>query len=159
MFEDPLSLPDPNNIQFDQAKLDGYTCFLQISVSFVGKSGEPVTYDFAECYKEGNAMTLADAMKRAGDEITEIVAEDEDEGWNTLFHVYSELSYGFDLSLMRVGEPYRVSYRISWGVPLSFFLRARAKKKGFNRIARSARNHSRHAIAARCPTPGLPGAC
>jgi|TARA_Y100000034_G_scaffold130977_1_gene190701 hypothetical protein len=73
---DPLSPKDDNTLAFDQAKQDGYTCFLQISVSFVGKSGEPVTYDFAECYKEGNADTLADAMKRAGDEICDIVEED-----------------------------------------------------------------------------------
>jgi len=79
MFEDPLSPNDPNNLSIQDAIKSGHTHFLTASIIFgkiLDSDGEPVVYDFAECFKEINEETIRDFFKRVMDDACNLLEED-----------------------------------------------------------------------------------
>jgi hypothetical protein len=79
MFEDPLSPDDPENISIQDAIKSGHTHFLTASIAFgklQGPDGNPLVYDFAECFREMNEDTLRDFFKRVADDACNLLDED-----------------------------------------------------------------------------------
>ena len=78
MFEDPFT-DDPDDLSIKDAIKSGHPHFLTASIPF-GKildiDGEPLVYDFAECFKEMNDDTLRDFYKRVMDDGCDLIAED-----------------------------------------------------------------------------------
>jgi hypothetical protein len=83
MFEDPFSHlhpEDPDEFSIQDAVNAGHTHFLTASLIFgklQGPDGDPLTYDFAECFKEMNEETLRDFFKRVADDACALLAEDD----------------------------------------------------------------------------------
>jgi len=80
MPEDSLLPDDPDNLSIQDAIKAGNTHFLTASIIFgklQGPDGEPLTYDFAECYKEINEETIRDFFKRVMDDACNLIDEDE----------------------------------------------------------------------------------
>ena len=79
MFEDPLSPNDPDTLSIKDAIKSGHTHFLTASITFgkiLNSDGEPLVYDFAECFKEMNEDTLRDFYKRVADDGSNLIGED-----------------------------------------------------------------------------------
>ena len=78
MFQDPFLQPS-GNLSFKDAMDRGYTHFLTASMTFgeiTDADGNPVVYDFAECFKEMDEDTLRDFYKRVADDACELIEED-----------------------------------------------------------------------------------
>ena len=80
MLKDPLSPNDPEDLSIQDAVNAGHTHFLTASFMFgkiLNNDGEPLTYEFAECFKEINEDTIRDFFKRVADDYCDLLAEDE----------------------------------------------------------------------------------
>tara|TARA_R100000656_G_scaffold5166_2_gene6837 strand:- start:958 stop:1194 length:237 start_codon:yes stop_codon:yes gene_type:complete len=78
MFEDPFT-DNLDNLSCQDAIQKGYKYFLTATITFgdlLDTTGEPTSYDFAECFKEMNEETLRDFYRRAADDACDLIEED-----------------------------------------------------------------------------------